>query len=137
MEPENVHMVTLLPCNDESCWEYVRKLRTKPSISKLFATQPEITTEQQIEYMKIHQHNYRIILLDEYFVGFIGHVDGDIRIAIDNQYQGKGIGSEAIELFVKEFKDVKLFAKVKIHNEKSINAFENAGFRKNYFIMEL
>ena len=62
------------------------------------------------------------------------YIDGDIRICTHPTYQKKGIGT----FMIQEFSNVKsnIYAKIKIDNIASIKAFEKAGYKKKYYILE-
>jgi RimJ/RimL family protein N-acetyltransferase len=67
-------------------------------------------------------------------IGFIGHVENDIRLATKKTHQNKGVGKFMVEAFMEKFPNS--FAKVKIDNEASRRLFESCGFRKKYYILE-
>ena len=67
-------------------------------------------------------------------VGFVGQIDGDIRVAVDPEYQGKGVGKFMINQIMKLHPES--IAKVKLGNEASIRLFESCGFEKKYYILE-
>ena len=56
----------------EKYWEFVRLIRTDPYNKKFFLTKEEITPEQQIKFMTKNSHKYKICLLDNVPVGYIG-----------------------------------------------------------------
>ena len=78
--------------------------------------------------------NYLICIDNDEIIGFIGHVDNDIRLATKKTYQKKGVGKFMVEGFMKKFPES--FAKVKIDNEASRRLFESCGFKKKYYILE-
>ena len=51
-----------------------------------------ITKEMQKSYMKIYCNNYKVCLLKNDPVGFVGVIDNDIRICVHPDHQQKGIG---------------------------------------------
>ena len=64
----------LIECTREY-WEFVRLLRTHPLNQGWFLTQPTITPEQQIEFMEKHSHKYKICILNNTPVGYIGLIN--------------------------------------------------------------
>ena len=77
---------------------------------------------------------YNIALLGDKPCGYIGAIDGDIRVCTHPDYQGKGIGA----FMIKELTNVKpdIYARIKIDNIASVKAFEKAGYEKKYFVLE-
>ena len=78
--------------------------------------------------------NYLICIDNDEIIGFIGHVDNDIRLATKKTHQKKGVGKFMVEGLMKKFPES--FAKVKIDNEASKRLFESCGFKKKYYILE-
>lgn len=93
-----------------------------------------IPTAAHHAYMFENFSNYLLCIDNNEVVGFIGHVDNDIRLATKISYQKKGIGKFMVEGFMKKFPDA--FAKVKIDNEASLKLFESSGFKKKYYVLE-
>jgi RimJ/RimL family protein N-acetyltransferase len=93
-------------------------------------------------YMFKNYSNYLVCIeeteeskrVNEEVVGFIGHVENDIRLATKKTHQNKGVGKFMVEAFIEKFPNS--FAKVKINNEASRRLFESCGFRKKYYILE-
>ena len=44
-----------------------------------------------------HNNNYYICLDNEEFMGYVGVIDNDIRVATHPDFQGKGVGSFMID----------------------------------------
>ncbi|MHB1105269.1 MAG: GNAT family N-acetyltransferase [Lutibacter sp.] len=63
----------------------------------------------------------RIDLIDSYW---------NIDYSIDNQFRGKGLGTEIVRLILNKFESYKFKATVKKQNKASIKVFKNLGFRK-------
>ena len=84
--------------------------------------------------MEKYNNNYYICLCDGKPCGFIGEIDGDIRVCTDPNHQGKGVGSFMISEITKLRPNI--YAKVKIDNISSVKAFEKAGYEKKYFLLE-
>ena len=68
-------------------------------------------------------------------VGYIRHMDGDIGVCTSPEYWGQGIGTFMIKELMKLHPEC--YAKIKLDNEASIRAFEKAGFKKKYYILEI
>lgn len=118
----------------ENYWEFVRNLRMDDRVINCFVEKGNITYEMQIAYMKKYSKNYRIALKDNKPVGYIGVIDGDIRICTHPDYQGQGVGKFMLEQSIKIWPNS--FAKIKINNETSLKLFESCGFEKKYIILE-
>lgn len=126
--------LSLIECSKEY-WEFIRHLRNDPQNLSGFITKKKITKKDQEKYMKKYANAYRICLLNNKIpVGFVGSIDGDIRVCTDDKYKNQGIGKFMIKSFIKN-KD-NLFAKIKINNSSSIKLFESCGFKRKYFIYE-
>ena len=122
----------LVKCTQEY-WEFVRELRTNPKVVDGFIQNIEITTEQQNRYMEKYSDCYRIALLKNQPVGFVGVIEDDIRVCTDPEVQGNGIGKFMINECMKIWPTA--FAKVKLNNEASLKLFEACGFTKKFFIL--
>lgn len=125
----------LLPTNGEDDWEFIRQLRTDPKNVDGFVQQTPITKEQQKKYMLNHVNDYWIGWLNGVRVGFIGVVDEDIRVCVDDAYKGKGIGKWMVNNLDKVYNKNKS-AKVKVKNIASQKLFESCGYKLKYYIYE-
>ena len=121
----------LVLCNPEY-WEIVYSLRI--NFKESFLTQKYFSLSEHEEFMSKNSQNYYICLLDKKPIGFIGTVSGDVRIAVCELYQKKGVGKFMLEKFLE--KHPKGYARIKIDNEKSIKLFESCGFKKKHYILE-
>ena len=113
--------------NEPKYWEFIRIVRNNPEMQKGFVEIVNITTEQQIEYMKKYSDGYYICLNNENEpIGFIGEVNDDIRVAIIVKFQRMGVG----KFMVNEFMKLKpnSYAKMKFDNIASKRLFESCGF---------
>lgn len=115
-------------------FSFIRELRNDPITNKGFINRELISEESHLEYMKNHAKFYRVCLLDGRPVGYIGVVDGDIRIAVHKDYLWKGVGTFMLNEISNNFSN--LSAKIKIENLASIKLFEKLGFKKRYYIYE-
>lgn len=115
-------------------WEFIRILRTDPNNLNGFIKTSSISTEEQVKYMKKHQKYYYVCLLNENPVGFIGEINGDIRVCTDHKFKNKGIAKFMVKELLKINSNV--FAKIKISNDVSLNLFKSCGFKIKYLILE-
>jgi RimJ/RimL family protein N-acetyltransferase len=124
----------LVECTSEY-WEFVRLLRTHPNNQQFFLTQIEITTEQQIEFMKSNSHRYKICLLDSLPVGYIGIIkENEITYCVHPEHQGKGIGTFMVSKFTKIYDTLTAFVLPK--NIGSSKVFEKLGFQKQFYYIK-
>ena len=126
-------LMSLSPCTEEY-WEFVRVLRTDDRVRHGFITQADITPEQQRKYMQAHWQEYFIALVNGQPAGFVGSVDGDIRVCTHPDYQGQGVGAFMVTEFIGRFP--RSFAKIKIGNEASKRLFATCGFTPSFVIYE-
>jgi len=120
--------------NNKKYWEFIRLLRSDKRVQSGFIEQSTVTRKEQETYMNRYNNNYYVCLCDDIPCGFIGEIDGDIRLCTDPEYQGKGIGSFMIREITKIRPTV--FAKIKLDNTSSLRAFEKAGYVKKYYLLE-
>ena len=128
-----MNKITLVEC-DEKYWEFVRKLRMNDEVIDGFIKTDFISKDQQSRYMNKYSNNYRIALIDEIPVGFVGVIENDIRVCTHPEHQRKGVGKFMINECLKIWPDA--FAKIKIDNKSSLKLFESCGFYKKFVIME-
>ena len=114
-------------------WEFIRALRNDKRTQSGFIQNEYITKEAQEIYMKLNASNYKIALLNNSPVGYVGVIDNDIRVCTHPDYQGKGVGKFMIKEIIKIWPNSK--AKIKINNFNSIKLFEAGGFRKEFLII--
>lgn len=118
----------LVNCTTEF-WEFVRKLRMDERVIGGFIETVPITTEQQITYMNSNSHHYRIALVDGKPAGFVGVVNGDIRVCTHPEFQGMGVGKFMIRCVMSIWPEG--VAKVKLGNVASDKLFISCGFVVN------
>lgn len=128
-----VAYLQLIP-NSEEHWEYIRLLRNDRRVRHGFIQQVDVSVEQQREYMQKYSTNYWIALCNGFPAGYIGVIDGDIRIAVHPDYQNKKIGSFMVKELAKKIDNLQ--AKVRIDNPQSLAMFISCGFNIKYFILE-
>lgn len=108
---------------DEKYWEFVRKLRSDKENSKGFIEQVNITEEQQIKYMTKNADWFKICLIDNEPVGYIGLIGDDrSEITYCSDVKGKGVGTFMVSEILKS--SDKIWAKVLKDNVASIKVFE-------------
>ena len=120
--------------NNKKYWEFIRLLRSDKRVQNGFVEQVKITRKEQEVYMNKYNNNYYVCLCDDIPSGYIGEIDGNIRLCTAPEYQGKGIGSFMIREITKIQPNI--FAKIKLDNWSSIKAFEKAGYVKKYYLLE-
>ena len=113
-------------------FEFVRRLRTDPRNADSFINNGEITFQNQIDYMEQHLKDYFICLSQQTPVGFIGVVQGDIRLAVDHDFRNKGVATFMVNEISKLFPEA--LAKIKTSNVASIALFESVGFERQFYI---
>lgn len=123
--------IELCECSSEY-WEFVRQVRTDPSNQNGFFSHSEITPEQQIEYMKSNSFRYKICILNNYPVGYIGIIkNNEITYCVQSEYKGKGIGTLMLKEFSKGMAELEAF--VKCENLSSQKVFEKLGWEKQIY----
>ena len=121
----------LVKC-DRSHWDSVLEIRNENRYG--FGDSSLIFPLVHYGYMFNNHKNYLICVEDGEVIGFIGHVENDIRLAVKKDRQKRGVGKFMVEGFIE--KHPASFAKIKLDNEASLNLFEGCGFKKKYYILE-
>jgi len=127
-------MTLILTKNKKKYWEFIRALRSNKSVENGFIDKVKISKKEQEIYMNKYNDNYYVCLNEQIPCGYIGEINGDIRLCTSPEFQGQGVGTFMIKEFTKIKKNI--FAKIKIENMSSIKAFEKAGYEKKYFLLE-
>lgn len=87
--------------------------------------------------MTKHAKTYRVAIdVDSTVVGFIGQVDGDVRLATRKDRMRSGVASFMWERFLAEFPDG-LTVKVKRENKRSLAFFEKWGWEVDAWQREI
>ena len=114
--------------NEPKYWEFIRMVRNDPEMQKGFVDIVQITPDQQAEYMTKYNDDYYICLSTENEpIGYIGEIDGDIRVAVIVSHQRMGVG----KFMVNELMELRpnSYAKMKFNNIASKKLFESCGFK--------
>jgi GNAT superfamily N-acetyltransferase len=117
-------------------WEFIRTLRNHSKLKPGFLKQEHISVEEHAAYMERNGRHYYVCLDHEDTpLGFVGVVEGDIRIAVHPDHQNKGVASFMLERIKTVFPTAK--AKIKVENEASLKLFQKAGYKVKCFLLEL
>ena len=127
-------MTLILTKNKKKYWEFIRALRSNKSVENGFIDKVKISKKEQEIYMNKYNDNYYVCLNEQIPCGYIGEINGDIRLCTSPEFQGQGVGTFMIKEFTKIKKNI--FAKIKVENISSIKAFEKAGYETKYFLLE-
>lgn len=116
--------------NEPKYWEFIRHLRNDDAIQEGFIEKVNITSEQQKKYMSKYNEYYYVCLdeLKNIPIGYVGSIDNDIRVAVVQEYQKKGVAKYMINELIDLHPDS--FAKVFHNNFPSINLFKSCGFKE-------
>ena len=113
--------------NEPKYWEFIRIVRNDPEMQKGFVDIVQITPDQQAEYMTKYNDDYFVCLNAENEpIGYVGEINGDIRVAVIVKYQRMGVGKFMINELMKLRPDT--YAKMKFDNIASKKLFESCGF---------
>jgi len=89
---------------DEQYWEAIRQIRNDNRES--FTNSHIIEKEEHWNFMRKHHGTYRVCLENGECIGFIGHVNKDVRLAVASSKKRQGVGtfmfSEMVKVFGKE-----------------------------------
>ncbi len=132
VKKNNESTFKLVPCTEEY-WEFVKDLRNDEKVQEGFIETLQITSEDQQKYMTKYSDCYRIALIRDIPVGFVGVINNDIRVCTHPNYQGKGIGKFMVNKCMRIWPNA--FAKVKLNNGASLKLFESCGFDKRFYVL--
>ena len=124
----------LIQCSNLPGEHWYSILHIRNENRKGFGDSSLISVATHHKYMVDNFQNYLLCIEEGKIIGFIGHVNNDIRLATRKSHQNKGAGKFMVEGFMKKFPNS--FAKVKINNKASEKLFESCGFKKKYYILE-
>lgn len=121
----------LLP-NHPDFYDFIRQLRNDERVQPGFVQKVSITeAEQQVYMAKYHSH-YFVCLADGQPAGYIGEIDGDIRLATHPSFQRIGVGRFMVTELLK--RRPKIRARVKADNQPSLALFRSLGFVEEFVI---
>ena len=120
--------------NNYIYWEFIRNLRNLDGVREGFIEQDIIEPEDHQEYMKKYSDCFYICLVDETPAGYVGIIEGDIRVATHPNFQGQGVGKFMINSIMNL--NPAACAKIKIDNQASLRLFKSCGFKKKYYLLE-
>jgi len=123
----------LVKCSKQY-WEFVRTLRNDKRVLEGFIQSTYITKKMQLKYMKENSQYFRVAIINNNPVGYIGVIKDDIRVCTHPDYQGRGVGKFMINKCMEIWPSA--FAKIKISNKASLKLFESCGFIKKYYYLE-
>ena len=90
----------------------------------------EIDFNSHVKFMMKHASTYRVAVdSDDHVLGFIGHVDGDLRLATRPDRCREGIALFMYKNFLVEYPFVTV--RVKRDNHPSLKFFERVGWKVN------
>jgi len=118
---------------DRKYWEFIRTLRNDKRVVSGFIQSTYITKDMQQEYMEKYSNCFRVALLDNEPVGYVGVIEDDIRVCTHPNHQGRGVGKFMINKCMEIWPTA--FAKVKVDNQASLKLFESCGFTKSFYIL--
>lgn len=118
---------------DRKYWEFIRTLRNDKRVVSGFIQSTYITKDMQQEYMEKYSNCFRVALLDNEPVGYVGVIEDDIRVCTHPDHQGRGVGKFMINKCMEIWPTA--FAKVKVDNQASLKLFESCGFTKSFYIL--
>jgi len=90
----------------------------------------EIDSTRHVEFMMEHASTYRVAVDNkDQVVGFIGHVDGDLRLGTRPDRCREGIALFMYSNFLSEYPRVTV--RVKRDNQPSLRFFQKVGWKVN------
>tara|TARA_R110000851_G_scaffold32293_2_gene86764 strand:+ start:1553 stop:1987 length:435 start_codon:yes stop_codon:yes gene_type:complete len=114
-------------------WDTILQIRNENREG--FGNTKVIDKKTHYAFFKKYGEFYYVCVESPHVLGFIGHLDEDIRVATNKKFQNKGVGKFMVEEFMKLQPNA--FAKIKSGNIKSLKLFASCGFEKKYEILAL
>lgn len=129
-------MFKLVP-NSPEFFGFIRMLRNNDLVKKGFIQQHEITPEEHDEHMRVYGSCYYICLMKgEGPVGYVGVLDGDIRVCVYPTYHRRGVGTFMLQEFFRQHPDCYPDCKIKVDNAASLALFQSVGFKVKFYLLE-
>lgn len=113
-------------------YDFIRNLRNDTQVKLGFINQSVISHEDHLKYMEINNPYYRICLLNDEPIGYVGVIGNDIRVAVSPSHARIGAAKFMILSILKEFPGAT--AKIKIDNSASLELFKSCGFELAYYV---
>mgnify|MGYP001176175967 FL=1 len=124
-------MELVIKKSENKDWDFIRLLRNQCSDG--FFSNEEITTKEHELFMSKHGENHLIAFGESgERIGFIGHVRGDVRLAVSPEHRKKGVAKKMLKCLIDFFPETKMRAQAKKGNEASINTFLSLGWKKKF-----
>jgi len=124
-------------------WDYILKIRNKKEFRPFFYTNHIISKKEHYEYLQKQKTNPSffnwIISYDDKDAGYLRILDNDVSIMVEKKYQGKGIGTKALDLVEKEAKKLgikKLVGRIMVKNKSSKKIFTKNNFKLKMYWYE-
>ena len=114
-------------------WDIILQIRNENREG--FGNREIIEKETHYAFFKKYGKFYYVCTEGSDVLGFIGHLDDDIRVATNKKFQNKGVGKFMVKEFIKLHPNA--FAKIKTQNINSLKLFTSCGFEKKYEILAL
>ena len=123
-----VETMIRIVANAPTYYEFIRTLRNDPRVQPGFLEVVRITTEQQNAYMAKLGGRYLVCLVDDVPAGYVGSIEGDIRVCTHPDFQGRGVGAAMIHAIMDLFPES--YARLKPGNTSSRALFKACGFQR-------
>jgi len=106
-------------------YEAIRLIRNENR--EAFWCTKEVEYETHQIFMNLHSSTYRVALDKSGVVGFVGHVEGDLRIACTLSHQGSGLACFMFSAFLKDYPFITV--RVRRSNVRSLAFFKKLGYQ--------
>tara|TARA_R110002020_G_scaffold366278_1_gene578364 strand:- start:3833 stop:4267 length:435 start_codon:yes stop_codon:yes gene_type:complete len=122
----------LVKCSRDH-WDSILKIRNDNRAG--FGNTEIIDQDTHYAFLTKYSNSYYVCVEGSEVLGFIGHLEDDIRVATNKKFQNKGLGKFMVKEFMKLHPNC--FAKIKTGNIHSLKLFTSCGFEKKYDILAL
>ncbi len=127
-------MILEMVPNFSKYWYFIRDVRFHPRNLYGYVYNNPVSDDQQWEYMKGHHMNYWVCIADGEPAGFVGIIEGDLRIGVHPNYQRKGIGTFMMRQFIKR-RTENFTVRVKVNNEISLAFFRGLEYVPEFVLL--